>query len=280
MTTAVEPREHTTEARGLRFHYVEWGEPDAPPIVLVHGMSSTCRLWDPFARAFQERYHLLAVDQRGHADTSWPEPPDYSTGDYVGDLEALVERWGLDRFVLIGLSMGAHSSMAYAARHPEKVTHLVSVDIRPGFEYERRPSLELDRYTAENGHPVFADHAAAVSIVRLTNQTTPDAVLRHRLRYILKQLPDGKWTFKHDPRVGFYWKPADLWSELSKVTAPALFVRGGKSQYVSQAAAERARDAFPNGELVTIEQAGHTVPEDTADEFIEAVRSFLERHPA
>jgi pimeloyl-ACP methyl ester carboxylesterase len=280
MTTAVEPREHTTEARGLRFHYVEWGDPDAPPVLLLHGMSSTCRIWDPFARAFQDQYRLLALDQRGHAETSWPEAPAYSTGDYVADIEAFVEQQRIDKFVLIGLSMGAHSSMAYAAKHPEKVTHLVPVDIRPGFDYERRPSLGADRYTAEHGHPAFASHEAALATARLTNQTTPDSVLRHRLRHILTELPDGRWTFKHDPRVGFYWKPADLWPELSKISAPALFVRGGKSQYVSQAAAERTRDAFPNGELITIEDAGHTVPEDTADEFIEAVRSFLERHPA
>src|SRR3990170_8019023 len=104
MTTAVEPREHTIDTRGLRFHYVEWGRADAPAIVLLHGISAMCRIWDPLARALQDRYRLIALDQRGHGDTSWPDEAAYSTEDYVADLEALVDARGLDRFALIGLS--------------------------------------------------------------------------------------------------------------------------------------------------------------------------------
>src|SRR3990172_1165512 len=106
MTTAVEPREHTIEARGLRFHYVEWGRADTPAIVLLHGISAMCRIWDSLAQALQARYRLIALDQRGHGDTSWPAEPAYATDDYVADLEALIDLWALDRFGLIGLSMG------------------------------------------------------------------------------------------------------------------------------------------------------------------------------
>ena len=280
MTTAVEPRDRTIETRGLIFHYVEWGDPASPPIVLLHGLSSMGRIWDPLARAFQNRYRLIALDQRGHGDTSWPEEPAYTTDDYVGDLEALVEEWGLDRFVLIGLSMGGANAMAYAARNPLRVTHLVPVDIRPRIDREKNPSRELDKYVAEHGHPALEDHQAALKLARLTNQTTPDESLRHRLLYLLKQLPDGRWTNKHDPRVSYHWQPANLWDELQNVTCPVLIVRGGKSYVLSEEAAERMRAAFPNAEVVAIEEAGHTVPEDTPEEFIAAVEAFLARHPA
>src|SRR3972149_2144598 len=106
MTTAVEPREHTSEAGSLRFRYVEWGRADAPAIVLLHGISAMCRIWDPLARALQDRYRLIALDQRGHGDTSWPDEPAYATDDYVADLEALVDGRGLGRLGLIGLSLG------------------------------------------------------------------------------------------------------------------------------------------------------------------------------
>ena len=278
MTTAVEPREHTAEARGLRFHYVEWGETDAPAMVLLHGMSSMGRIWDPLARAFLDRYRLIALDQRGHGDTSWPGDPDYTTEDYVADFEALADALGLEPFVLIGLSMGGHTAMAYAARNPGRVTHLVPVDIRATIDFERRPTRELDRIVAERGHMPFEDHDAALKAMRLTNQTTPDDALRHRLRYLLKQLPNGQWLFKHDPRVSFHWKPADLADELPKVPCPTLIVRGGRSQVLSEGAAERMRAKFPRAEAIAVEEAGHTVPEDTPDEFIEAVRSFLERY--
>src|SRR3989304_5692948 len=124
MTTAVEPREHTIEARGLRFHYVEWGRADTPAIVLLHGISAMCRIWDSLAQALQARYRLIALDQRGHGGTSLPhraaharpprppsrppppaqrarggppgpDEPAYATDDYVADLGALVDGWGL-----------------------------------------------------------------------------------------------------------------------------------------------------------------------------------------
>ena len=279
MTTAVEPREQTIQARGLRFHYVEWGESGAPVIVLLHGLSSTCRIWDSFARAFQDRRRLLALDQRGHADSSWPAGPDYATDDYVADLEALVDSWRLERFAIVGLSMGGMNGIAYAARHPDRVTHLVPVDIRPAFDREKLPSRAMDKHIAESGHPTVEDHEAALRLVRLTNQTTPDEPLRHRLRHLLKPLPEGGWTFKHDPRVSFCWRPSNLWDELPKVQAPALIVRGGKSQVLPEDVAENMRAAFPRADLVTIEEAGHTVPEDAPARFIEALEGFLGRYP-
>jgi pimeloyl-ACP methyl ester carboxylesterase len=277
MTTAVEPREQTAEARGLRFHYVEWGEAGAPAIVLLHGLSTTCRLWDTFARALQDRYRLIALDQRGHCDTSWPSEPEYSTDDYVADLEALIDAWELERCAIVGLSMGGMYAIAYAARHPERVTHVVPVDIPPAFDAARRPSYQMDKHIAEAGHPTFEDHEGAFRLIRLSNQTTPDDALRHRLRHLLKRLPDGRWTFKHDPRVGYHWRPSDLWGELPKVQAPVLIVRGGKSPVLSDRTAERMRAAFPQAELVTVEESGHTVPEDAPDPFIQAMESFLAR---
>lgn len=279
MTTAVEPREHTVEARGLRFHHVEWGDADAPAMVLLHGISSHGRIWDPFARAFCDRYRLIALDQRGHGETTWPDGPDYTTDHFVGDLEALVDSWGLDRFVLAGQSMGGMNTIAYAARHPDRVTHAIAVDIPPALDRTRDPMYPYYKVIAEQGHPLLDSPDVAFSFTRANNSTIGDAALRHRLRYLLKQQPDGRWIERHDPRVSYHWQPADLWDELPKVTAPALIVRGGKSHALSAKTAERMRAAFPNAELLTAAEAGHTVVEDQPVEFIAAVESFLQRHP-
>ena len=279
MTTAVEPRERTAGLRGLRFHWVEWGEPGAPAIVLLHGLSAMCRIWDPLGRALQDRYHLIALDQRGHGDTSWPKEPDYSTDDYAGDLDALVSEWGLRRFALIGLSMGGMNAMAYAAGHPEQVAHLVAVDIRPAFDPDKRPNRAQDQQTAEQGHAIFPSLDAAFVARKFTHPYTPDESLRHHVQHLLKSLPDGRWTNKHDPRVSYHWRPRNLWPELPKISAPVLIVRGGQSPVLPAELAEQMRAAFPNAQLVTIEQAAHDVPEDQPAPFIEAVEAFLASHP-
>ena len=275
MTTAVEPREQTIEARGLKFYYTEWGDIDSPAVILLHGLSSTCRLWDPVAAALQDRYHVIALDQRGHGDTSWPEEGAYATADFVGDLEALIDLWELETADLVGLSMGGMNSISYAARHPDKVSHLVVIDIPPAFVREKRPGRELDKHISEHGHPQLPDHETGLKLVRLTNKTTPDAPLKHRLKHLLKQMPDGKWQNKHDARVSYYWDPEDLWGELPKVTAPVLIMRGGKSEVLRDKDADRMLREFPNATLVDIAEAGHTVPEDRTDDFLAAVEPFL-----
>ena len=280
MTTALEPRERTVEARGLRFHYVEWGVADAPVIVLLHGLSAMCRIWDHLAHAFQDRYRLIAPDQRGHGDTSWPGEPEYTTDAYVADLEALIDAWSLERFVLIGLSMGGMNSIAYAARHPERVTHLVPVDIPPAIDREKMPNREMQKHIAEHGHPTFDDQDAAFAARKATHPNTPDESLRHHIEHQLKRRPDGHWTFKQDPRVSSYWRPCDLWGELPKVQAPTLIVRGGRSQVLPAETAERMRAAFQRADLSTVDEAGHTVPEDTPAQLIELVEGFLARNPA
>ena len=280
MTTAVEPREHTIDTRGLRFHYVEWGRADRPAIVLLHGISAMCRIWDSLAQALQARYRLIALDQRGHGGTSWPDEPAYATDDYVADLGALVDGWGLERFGLIGLSMGGMNAIAYAARHPGRVTHLVPIDIRPAIDPGKRPGLEQSKLVAEQGHPTFDSRDAAYIARKLTHPHTPDESLRHHIEHLLKPAPDGRWTFKHDPRSSYCWRPGNLWDELPNVTAPVLIIRGGQSQVLPQDMAERMRDTFPRAELVTVEAAGHTVPEDRPEDFIRLVEGFLARHPA
>jgi esterase len=280
MTTEVQPRQHAIEVRGLRLHYVEWGEQDAPPIVLLHGLSAMCRIWDRLALALQDRYRLLALDQRGHGDSSWPEQPDYSTDDYVRDLEAIVDAWGLERFALIGLSMGGTNAMAYAARHPERVTRLVSVDIRPAINAEKRPGIEQDKAIAEQGHPIVPSIDAAFALRSLTHPYTSDEAIRHHVKHQCRQLPDGRWTYKQDPRVSYYWRPSDLWEELPKIRVPVLIVRAGRSEVLPPETAGKMRAAFPNAELVAIAEAGHTVPEDQPEQFIEAVERFLQKDPS
>ena len=124
-------------------------------------------------RAFQDRYRIIALDQRGHGESAWPAGADFATDDYVADVEALVDGWGLKRFDMIGLSMGGMNGIAYAARHPERVGHLGVIDIPPAVKHEKRPSRQLDKHIAEHGHPVLENPDAGLALIRRTNQPAP-----------------------------------------------------------------------------------------------------------
>ena len=77
---------------GLRIHYLEWENPAAPTIVMLHGLRSYAHVWGPVARPLADGYHILAIDQRGRGDSAWSPDAAYNTEAYVSDLEQLVDQ--------------------------------------------------------------------------------------------------------------------------------------------------------------------------------------------
>ena len=122
------PQDRFIDANGMRFHYLEWGDPQSPPIMLLHGFAQTCHSWDFVALSLCDRYRVIALDQRGHGDSGWAEDADYTPETQQGDISAIVDALGLEQFVLMGLSMGGRNSLTYAAANPDRVKALVIVD--------------------------------------------------------------------------------------------------------------------------------------------------------
>ncbi len=134
MTTSMQPDSKTLRVNDLTLHYFEWGKADAPDIVCVHGYTGSADAFNALARHLQDRFHILAPDVRGHGESAWSPAGAYQYADQAGDLAAFVDRLGLDRFVLIGTSMGGIIAMAYAVAHPQRLRGLVINDIGPEAE--------------------------------------------------------------------------------------------------------------------------------------------------
>ena len=258
--------------RGLEFSYLEWGEPGSPPMVLLHGLTGHAHTWDIFASSLESEYHIFALDQRGHGDTGWPDPPRYATEDFVEDVRALASYWGIGPFVLIGLSMGAHNSLAFACHYPEMVEKLVPVDIGPSVtrldEPDVRASLERLNRDFNTLDEAFAESIEA-------NPIADPEIIKRRVRNSLNRTDDGRWTPKHSADVTVRWKPEDLTEAIKGIRSRTLIVRGGESDVLSAEVAESMKAAMPDCELVTIEGSGHSVPQDRPPEFEVAVREFL-----
>ena len=100
------PTSHIYFSQRLRLHYVDWGNHDAPPLLLVHGGRDHCRNWDWVANALKSDYHIIAPDLRGHGDSQWLVGGAYTTLDYVYDIGQLLRQTGLDEVTVVGHSMG------------------------------------------------------------------------------------------------------------------------------------------------------------------------------
>jgi pimeloyl-ACP methyl ester carboxylesterase len=268
-------RPFTVQARGLAFACLEWGEPSSPPMVLLHGLTGHARTWDHVAADLAGSFHALVPDQRGHGDTQHADS--YRTQDFVDDLDALADAWALRDFVLMGLSMGGHNAMAFAAAHPERVTRLIVVDIPPKMDRSRAPNWNVISKLAETGHKRYTSFDEAFADARAANQTAPDANLRYRTELNLNHHADGTMTLKYDPKAPARWEPEDLTAKLSTIGMPVLVVRGGLTNVLPREVAERMTALFPDAELAEVPDSGHSIPTDKPEALTPLVLDWLRR---
>ena len=275
MVTQVQPKDKTVTVNGLKLHYLDWGAEGSPAMVLLHGLTGHARIWDHMAPSLARSYHLFALDQRGHGDTS--HTATYGTQDFVDDLEAMRRHWDLERFVLMGLSMGGHNAMAYAAQHRSRVERLIIIDIPPAFDMRRTPDRAKMEELAKNGHRAFASLEDAIADARSGNVTAPEANLRYRTMCNVREAPGGL-IFKYDPKVPATWQPDDLWPIVGLLAMPSLLVRGGLPGALPRSAADRMVASFPRLDLAEVPDSGHSVPTDRPERLAPIVLEWLARY--
>jgi len=272
------PIDRTARINGLGLHYVEWGRPDGPAVVLLHGITGHARVWDTLAARLEDRYRVLALDQRGHGDSDAPEDADYRISTMAEDLEGFAKTLGFSRFDLLGHSMGGRVAIAYAAEHVARLRRLVIVDIGPDIN---PAGLKRVREMMANAPERIESEDWAYDYVRRVHPLYDPAALRHRIHHGLKPLPDGGFAWKYSKGLRDMMRegrrdPIDLWPALGRIPRPTLLVRGAESDILSHEVAKKMIKALPAGRLVEVPDAAHTVPGDQPEEFAQVVRSFLE----
>jgi pimeloyl-ACP methyl ester carboxylesterase len=117
----------------LRLHYVDWGNAEAPPLILLHGGRDHCRNWDWVARDLRGDYHVIAPDLRGHGDSAWSASGQYSMANYIYDLAQLIHQQSLAPVTIIAHSLGGNIALRYSGIYPEMVRRLVAIEgLGPG----------------------------------------------------------------------------------------------------------------------------------------------------
>ena len=123
--------ERTVRVNGITLHYLDWGPAEAPPVVLLHGITGHARVWDHLAERLLPGHRVLALDQRGHGDSDPAPDDDYRVGAMADDVAAFAGSLRLDRFALVGHSMGGRIAIKYAGDHAARLERLVVIDIGP-----------------------------------------------------------------------------------------------------------------------------------------------------
>lgn len=268
------PAEGFIAAGGLRLHYVQWGNPNAPPLVLLHGIDRIARTFDHVAPRFADRYRVIAMDLRGHGDSGWDAQGRYLVEDHANDLEALVRTLGLRNITLWGNSTGGRVVQVFAGLHPELVSAVIAEDVGP-----ERPRSIADAYArrVKQEESGWASPEELLAQMRRAAQPLPDAVLEPYVRYGTKRRDDGRLVWKRDPNLVKGFVETELWRYVRNIKAPILYVLGGRSTIVPPATQEELKKTLPQVRIVTMPGLGHYPSDEKPDEFVRIVNEFLSR---
>ena len=260
---------------GLRIHYLDWGTPGKQPLILLHGIARTAHNFDHLAPHFSDRYHVLAVDLRGHGDSEWSADGAYLVEDYVSDVEALITSLGLRDVVMWGNSTGGRVAQMIAGRHPELVSGVVVEDVGP----ERPQTISNRRATRmsqeENG---WASVDELLAKVKGDYQRTAEPVLRAFAEHGSKRRADGRIVWKRDPAILNGFVATELWDTIRKIEAPIVYILGGASDIVPAETQRELKEALPQARIVTMPGLGHYPSDEKPAEFIAIVEEFLAQH--
>ena len=276
-------RDTDIAVNGMTLHLTEWGPQDGRPLFMLHGIRGYAETFAGIAQALQPDFRVLAYDQRGRGASSWDPGRNYYTDAYVDDLASVADALGLDRFDLLGHSMGGIAAIVFAARHPQRVRRLIVEDAGPAAFEGSAGAARIQRELRETPES-FPDITAAREYLRALRPSVTEAAREERLRHMLKEDGSGGWTWRHDhagiAATRLDPDPArvvDLWPQVQALACPTLVVRGGRSDYLQAQTACDMAARNPNVEWIEIAGAGHYIHDDQPEVFNQAVGGFLRR---
>lgn len=287
-------RERFYRSGPLRIHFRDWGDPDNPPLVLVHGLRDHSHSFDDLARGLSRDYRVYAVDLRGHGDSETTTY--YAFGHFVGDLRNLIRALRLDKPIVVGHSFGGEVVGQWAGAFPDVPRAVVLLEGLgpPPHSVEWRIARHrlgwkaVDR--AQAGVRGLPDLDAAYRRLREKNPRLTEEKARELTELGTRAREDGTLEWKFDPMLatlsvagGFAMDNlAAFWAE---ITAPTLLVIGAESgefwhdkpgvPYLQKDDLERRVGAFRDAQVVEIEGAGHMLHFDRPAELLDSIRTFL-----
>jgi pimeloyl-ACP methyl ester carboxylesterase len=254
---------------GIHLNATHWGHRDAPTLVLLHGGGANISWWEHLAPSLAERFHVVALDFRGHGDSDFPEA--LEPGAFHRDLEWLLEHVGTREVVLVGHSMGGHVALDHASRNPE-TRGVVAIEISRGGDRRERRRTRL----ALAARRTYRSREEALRRFRfLPPAPGADEVLRRAIgERSIREEPDGRFGFKFDPR--WFGLPPGPPLEASRIACPVLLIRGAESGLLSAEGAAGLVGELPSARCIEIAGAGHNVHLERPEAVLEAVQGFLD----
>jgi pimeloyl-ACP methyl ester carboxylesterase len=285
------PTSNSFISQRLRLHYVDWGNPEAPPLILQHGGRDHCRSWDWVAEELAKDWHVIAPDLRGHGDSAWAPDGNYEMNAFVYDFAQLVHTLGFGEVTIVAHSLGGNIASRFTGLYPEKVRRFVNIEglgpspkvreAREALGYANRFREWIDKRRAASGRIPrrYPTIEAAFARMKEENGFLTDEQARHLTIHGASRNEDGTWSWKFDPYLNVWpfedvpeFRTEELWAA---ITCPMLLLYGANS-WASNPEKDGRLEVFNNNpRVIEFENAGHWLHHDQFDRFLNEVRAFL-----
>lgn len=253
---------------GVRLHYVEQGDPEGPPVILLHGYSDS---WVSYTRVLpfiDKKYHVYIPDQRGHGESDRPASG-YTFPDFANDVIAFMDAKGLKKATIVGHSMGSFVAQHVATMAPERVEKLVLVGSAPAVSNGEVSQLQLEVNALTDPVPIKFTREFQYSVVA---RPVPDEFMERVIQESMK-LPARVWR---DTMAGMLDPKATV--DLKKIKAPTLIIWGDReSVFPKRSDQEVLRKSIRNSTLKVYEGTGHCPNWEEPARFIKDLEDFIRR---
>ncbi len=284
------PTSHIYISQRLRLHYVDWGNPDAPPLILIHGGQDHCRNWDWIAQELRNDWHIIAPDLRGHGDSAWSPDGHYSFEAYVCDIAQLINQKQLGPATIVGHSMGGNIASRYASIYPENVKKLVNIEgilpnkdetqVCDGMSYRQkmRDWVKVRHGMSARLPRRYADIHAAFQRMHEENPHLSEAQARHLTHQGASQNEDGTYSWKFDNytrKLNRLESGEDEVREIfSNIECPT-FLAWGTETFVEDPVESGRMSYFKDAFIKYYPGASHWVHHDKLDDFLRDLKDFI-----
>ena len=269
----------------VRLHYRDYpGREDRPPILCLPGLTRNARDFEELAERLAGEWRVLAVNFRGRGGSAAAKDPmSYVPATYVHDVEALLAKLGIHRFVAFGTSLGGIVTMLLASGGVERLAGVVLNDVGP--EIDPAGLGRIRSYVGKsNTWPTWMHAARAVQEGNADvypNHAVEDWLAMAKRLYRLNS--SGRIVLDYDMKIAEPFRVPvnetgpDMWAALGALkSVPTLIVRGGRSDVLGEATAAKMLARLDQAELVTVPDVGHT-PLLTEPVAVAAIDALLER---
>ncbi|AYC35100.1 alpha/beta hydrolase [Pseudomonas cavernae] len=260
------------EVADLSIHYYEGGPADGQTILMLHGFGANKDNWPRFAKYFTERYHVIAVDLPGFGDSSKPNAS-YDVGTQVERLAAFTKALGIDKFHIIGNSMGGQISALYAARHPEQILSVALLD-NAGVTAPK-PSELFERLQRGEPNPLVVskpeDFDKLLNFVFVDPPRLTEGVKQYLANLAVRSSGHNGKIFQQ-----LIERYIPLEPELPKIQAPTLLLWGDQDRVLDVSSIDVMKPLLKKPTVVIMKDCGHAPMLERPQETAEHYQAFLD----